>query len=124
MRSFEPAGIERRIKNETSQIRLSRGTPVEQPSPESAAGTSRAAMGNPRIAIGSLGNLDGPRRGPPTGRGPGAVSGEVALIRKKRGCYSQGFDLSGLHLGKNSTGRRAYFLTRTEISQARRSKSA
>ena len=62
-------------------------------------------MGNPRfssstpgvirlwIGIGSLGNLDGPRRRSPTGRGPRAVSAEVSLIRKERGYYAQGFDL-------------------------------
>ena len=45
------------------------------------------------IGIGSLWNLDGPRRRSPTGRGPRAVSAEVPLIRKKRGYYAQGVDL-------------------------------
>jgi hypothetical protein len=46
-----------------------------------------------RIGIGSLWNLDGPRRRHPTARGRRAVSAKVPLIRKKRGCYAQGFDL-------------------------------
>jgi hypothetical protein len=45
------------------------------------------------IAIGSLLNLDRPRRRGPSGRGPRAVSAAVSLIRKKRGYYGQGFDL-------------------------------
>jgi hypothetical protein len=40
------------------------------------------------IAIGSLQNLDGPRRRSPTGRGLRAVSAGVPLIRKERGYYS------------------------------------
>jgi hypothetical protein len=45
------------------------------------------------IGLGSLWNLDGPRRRRPAGRGRRAVSAEVSLIGKKRGYDAQGFDL-------------------------------
>jgi hypothetical protein len=46
-----------------------------------------------RIGFGCPWNLDRPRRRSPTGRGRRAVGAEVPLIRKKRGCDAQGFDL-------------------------------
>lgn len=40
------------------------------------------------IGIGCPWNLDGPWRRRPTGRGRGAVSAAVSLIRQKRGGYA------------------------------------
>src|SRR6185369_2096230 len=73
--------------------------------PRSAAGTSRwlwETRGSRLplrrvfrlwIGIGSLGNLDGPRRRRPTGCGRQIFTAGIAVIRQKRGYYAQGFDL-------------------------------
>ena len=45
------------------------------------------------IGIGSLWNLDGPRRSSPPGRGCVLLASRSPLIRKERGNHAQGFDL-------------------------------